>query len=67
MDVSRQRCTLIPCRIVGKSVTVETDVVKSGMPLKNNIQKLILPMIKSIYLIKKLIYDLHLVDIMLFH
>lgn len=39
MDVSRQRCTLIPCRIVGKSVTVETDVVKSGMPLKNNIEK----------------------------
>ena len=30
---------LIPCRIVGKSVTVETDVVKSGMPLKNNIEK----------------------------
>lgn len=39
MDVSRQRYTLIPCRIVGKSVTVETDVVKSGMPLKNNIEK----------------------------
>ena len=31
--VSSERCVSIPCRIAGKSVTVETDVVKSEIPL----------------------------------
>ena len=68
-SVSSERSISISCRIARKSETVETDVVKSKIPLllnKNSMKKankkLILPMIKSIYLVKRLIYNLQLVD-----
>ena len=41
-SVSSARCVSIPCRIAEKSVTVETDVVKSEIPLllsKNSMKK----------------------------
>ena len=41
-SVSSERCVSIPCRIAGKSVTVETDVVKSEITLlrsKNSMKK----------------------------
>ena len=68
-SVSSEGSISISCRIARKSETVETDVVKSKIPLllnKNSMKKankkLILPMIKSIYLVKRLIYNLQLVD-----
>ena len=51
-SVSSERSMSIPCIIAGKSVTVETGVLKSEIPLllsKNSTtKKLILPMTKPI-------------------
>ena len=58
-NVSSGICVSITCRIFGKNVTGETDVMKSKIPKQNNIKKqirkLISPIIKSIYLVRKLI------------
>ena len=59
IPVSSGICVSITCRIFGKNVTGETDVMKSKIPKQNNIKKqirkLISPIIKSIYLVRKLI------------
>ena len=39
-SISSERCVSIPCKIAGKSVIIETDVVKSEIPmLSKNIMK----------------------------
>ena len=49
-NVSSGICVSITCRIFGKNVTGETDVMKSEIPKQNNIKKQIWKLISPIIL-----------------